>query len=144
MTKLLQTIKIIGFVKDKKMETPFFRLICHCQDCNSTWGMISRRKNKNYVVYDNSTSLASFISACQKAFDNVGLRNVLWQTRSSWFVSVNQRSLSWMCDSRSSPPTEKNIDKMQICESLSPKFPQLIVIWFLSYQLSLGQQLWYV
>lgn len=65
---------------------------------------------------DSSTSLVSFISACQKSFDNVGLGTVLWQRRSSWFVSMNQRSLG---DSWSSLPTEKNTDKMQIPDTES-------------------------
>lgn len=43
-------------------------------------------------------------------------------------VSMNQRTQKWMCDSRSTLPTEKIIDEMQICDTLSPKFLWLIVI----------------
>lgn len=64
--------------------------------------MTPGRKSKKTVVCHSSTFLTSFISICQKAFDNVGLGAVLWQRRSSWFVSMKQRSPSWMCDSRSS------------------------------------------
>jgi len=93
--------------------------------------MFSRRKNKNDIEYDNSTSLASLISARQKAFDVTGLVTVLCKRRSSWFVSMSQRSQSEMCDSRSSVPTETNVGKMQIPDTLSPKFPCLLLDFFL-------------
>lgn len=125
------TIKITGFVRDKKLE--FF---CHCRDCNGSWGMISRRKIKNNIVYNNSTSLASLITACQKAFGNSGLGTVLWQRRSSWFASMNQRSPSWMWDS-GSPAEKKNIDKMQIPDTMSLKFPRLMFFYLFIFIFSL-------
>lgn len=125
--------------------------ICHCQDCNSTWRLISRRKNKNDIVIVvllwclSSVHVKNLLAAW--AFGTV-----LWRRRSSWFVSVNQRSLG---DSWSSLSTEKNTDEMQIPDTesqiplincylisfLSTSFRSAVVVCLITHAISASLQM---